>query len=430
MRIALVYPESYEIAHHKNNRKEFPPFGVLYLAAVAEKEGYEVQIFKVNNQNKVFDFSTFDVVGFSIASSYSYNLIKDVRNNSCFSSQAFLVAGGIHATLFPENSLMDLKLDLVFIGESENSLIHVLSELPDKDFSKIKGICYLNEAGELVIRINSELVYELDKIPFPARHLIDENDFIMTDRLSNTNIRMAHVLVSRGCPFNCYFCGNLYKNIRYRSPENVREELLYLINTYKIEGFAITDDNFIVNKKNVIEICNGIKDLELKWSALSRLDTLDEEVLWSMHDAGCIEIKFGVESGNEDLLKSMNKTITREKIISAINLTKKMGYMVKIFLIHGFPGENIKTSNDTISLLQECGKNIDRVSLFRFVPLPGSYVYNNPEKYFLNIKNVDLNNYHIYYNDCHWWGNTNDFNEMCKGYEMLRTYICNTWGSC
>jgi radical SAM superfamily enzyme YgiQ (UPF0313 family) len=212
-----------------------------------------------------------------------------------------------------------------------------------------------------------------------------------------------------------------------------RQELVQLKEVYGIDGFAVTDDNFIVSPRNVLDVARSIKDLGLKWSALSRVDTFREDLARAVSEAGCIEVKFGVESGSERMLKAMKKNITREQIITTFRLAKSVGINAKAFIIHGYPGENMETTLETISLLDKVKGEISRISLFRFVPLPGTYVYNNPQEF--NLKGTDKDSdwdgnwgkYHIYYNDYHWWGTTDDFDEMNRGYDLLRQYVESIW---
>lgn len=251
----------------------------------------------------------------------------------------------------------------------------------------------------------------------------------MTDRLANTDLRMAHIMITRGCPYSCHFCASRQKQVQYRSAQNVRKELQQMKADYGIEGFAVVDDNFTVNKKRVKEVCEEVRDLGLYWSALSRVDTVDFETLRAMRDAGCIEIKFGVETGSENLLKAMGKKISRSQIILAIETANSLGIGVKVFLIHGFPGENLTTTRETIELLEEVKGCIERVSLFRFVPLPGSYVYKNPSEFQMNIPtNAETwKDLHIYHNNRHWWGTSHDFQEMKEAYKELLEYVEMNW---
>jgi len=221
----------------------------------------------------------------------------------------------------------------------------------------------------------------------------------------------------------------MQKRIQYRSGGNIRLELEHLKRKYKIDGFAVADDNFVVNKSIVRNVCEAIGGLGLRWSALSRVDTVDYELLETMHDAGCIELKFGVESGSEKMLQSMGKNISGNQIRKAITLAYSVGIQIKIFLVHGFPGENFASTRETLSLLKDIKHMVNRVSLFRFVPLPGSYVFKNPELFNLTIpKHIsDWGIFHIYHNDRHWWGNKGDFRQMELAYQELRKFIADYW---
>lgn len=119
MKIALISPEYYDIAHFGVKRKEIPPFGVLYLAAVIEQKGIDVTLYRVSNEQYRFDLREYDIVGFSISSSVTYSILKKVREYSQFSDNVLLIAGGIHTTIFPENVIDDLKVDIACIGEEK-----------------------------------------------------------------------------------------------------------------------------------------------------------------------------------------------------------------------------------------------------------------------------------------------------------------------
>jgi anaerobic magnesium-protoporphyrin IX monomethyl ester cyclase len=374
MRVALVYPEVYDLARFKEKRKEFPPFGVLYLAAVAEQAGHAVTIFKVTDQDWRLDLTSFPAIGFSIPSSATYGIIKKSRMDSTYATGALIMVGGVHPNFYPAQTLTDIRPDVVGVGEGEDTfleLLELLDEASTRRFDRIDGVCYFGERGPTLTKPRIPM-RDIDVLPLPARHLLDPGDLVMSDRLSNTDLNMAHVMFSRGCPFPCRFCAAAQTRIQYRSGASARLELDHMIDRYGIDGFAIVDDNFIVNKTKVRDICTSIRDLKLRWSALSRVDTIDQALLDDMAASGCIEVKFGMESGSEALLKAMRKNTTQQKIGAAVAMATKSGIKVKLFLIHGYPGENLETTQETITLLGELAGDIERVSLFRFVPLPGT----------------------------------------------------------
>lgn len=427
MKCALIYPEMYELSRYGTKRKEFPPFGVLYLAAALEKAGDKVDIFTATEENVAFDFLEYDAVGFSISASCAYNLIKNVKKYSKFSESCIIFSGGIHTTLFPEQVIEELDLNIAFIGESDESIVEFSDRInSNNNYYYIAGTC-VNNNGKIIRYSARELINDINRLEFPARHLLDVDKIVMENRLAGTDYKIAHIMASRGCIYNCYFCANQDKKIRYRTGVDVKNELELLKSQFQIEGFCITDDNFIINTNNVKEICNEIKPLNLKWSALSRVDTVNKDTMEIMFKSGCIELKFGIESGSEAMLSKMNKNISLSQIRKAIITAKEVGINVKVFLIHGFPGENMSTTLETVSLLNELKTYIDRVSLFKFVPLPGSYVFNNPQKF--NLKNIDnFNRLYIYNDDIHWWGENNDFIEVKESFELLNNFINDNWG--
>jgi coproporphyrinogen III oxidase-like Fe-S oxidoreductase len=190
-----------------------------------------------------------------------------------------------------------------------------------------------------------------------------------------------------------------------------------------------------LNKENVKNICKSIKELNLSWATLSRVDRLDNNTLEVMKDSGCYELEIGVEAGSQKILDLMNKRITIQQIKEGLRLSYEAGINNKVFLIHGFPGENYETTMNTIELLEEVGQWIERTSLFRFVPLPGTYVYNNPKEFdirgTINTPNWDGNwgKFHIHHNKHHWWGNDNDFDILNISFEVLYNYVENRWPS-
>lgn len=432
MHVALVYPEVYDLARFKEKRKEFPPFGVLYLASVAEQSGHEVTIFKVTDQDWRLDLTDFEAVGFSIPSSATYGIIKKARFDSIYRNDPLIMVGGVHPNFYPERTLTDIRPHVVGIGEGEDTFLELLAEARTRQFESVDGVCYLGDHGPARTTPRKPM-RDIDVLPLPARHLLNPADLVMTDRLSSTDLRMAHVMFSRGCPFPCRFCAAAQTRIQYRSGASARFELEHLIENYGIDGFAIVDDNFIVNKNKVRDICLSIRELGLRWSALSRVDTIDQALLDDMAASGCIEVKFGMESGSEALLKAMRKNTTQHQIRNAVRMACQAGIKVKLFLIHGYPGENLNTTRETIGLLDELAGDIERVSLFRFVPLPGTYVYDHPEEFGLHGTdrdpgwNGDWSRYHIHHNHLHWWGSDQDFSLVQRGYEELRGMVDRRW---
>ncbi len=431
MKIALLYPEVYDMARYKEGRKEFPPFGVLYLAPVIAADGHHVDILKVSPDTSRLDLREYDAVGFSLSSSATYGIMLAARNQSQFHEDALIMVGGVHCNFYPEMSLRDFRAHVASYGESEETICQIIQQKGKKSFEGIKGVMWYKD-GVVVRNPPVTLIRDIDQLPLPSRSLLPKNDFVLTDRLAGTQLRMAHVMFSRGCPFPCTFCAAGQTKIQYRSGASARTELEHLIDEYDIQGFSIVDDNFVVARQKVMDICKNIEDLNLYWSALSRVDTVDEELLDYMATSGCIEIKFGMESGSERLLKLMRKNTTQAKIKKAVDLAVKAGIEAKVFIIHGYPGEDLESTQETINLLSEMGDSISRVSLFRFVPLPGTQVYAQnyiDGTHLQSDWNGDWSKFHIHHNERRWWGSDKEWMEVQIGYEKLREFVEANWNT-
>lgn len=433
--IAVVYPEVLDMARYREKRKEFPPFGALYIAAALESAGASVEVFKINPYALSFDFSKFDAVAFSISASATFNMFLECRLKSTFRGDVLILAGGIHANLLPEQTLIDLKPDVVGIGEGEDTIVEILQHIETRDFSSVPGVCYLTPDGKIVKTPPRQSLRDIDRFPFPARHLIPTSDFVMADRMSNTSLRMTHLMPGRGCPFPCRYCASAQTKVQYRSGANIRSELDHLVKNYGIEAFAVVGNDFILSKRNVADICTSIAELRLQWATLSRVDRVDEELLALMKAGGCYELEFGVESGSQRILDLMDKRVSVEQIRFALRASHNAGINNKVFLVHGFPGEDEASTKETIALLDEVGKWIERVSLFRFVPLPGTFVYKNAKMF--NLRGVDFQpdwdgdwgKYHIHHNNHHWWGSEDDFKELNRSFLLLAEYVESRWPS-
>ena len=173
----------------------------------------------------------------------------------------------------------------------------------------------------------------------------------------------------------------------------------------------------------MLEICESISQFNLPWSALSRVDTIDDEIVSALHRSGCIELKFGLESGSNLMLKKMNKGFNVQQAQNAIDICARYGIRVKLFLIHGFPGENMETTQETIEFLEKNAHIINRVSMFRWTPLPGSYVYNNAAMYGLDPKMLEFDNAVIYSKESNWFADPSINKEVDEAYVVLKNRI-------
>lgn len=438
-KMALIYVNSYEIARKGKSRKEFPPFGVLYLASSVEECGWDVDLIAVdeNMKSEELDWTKYDIIGFSIVSSYSYDILKKCYDASAKRRDVLIVAGGYQAEKFQNEVFRDFDARIIFKGEGEESIKEVCQNYGNQDFAKIDGIVYRNAAGKTFAN-GGRCIVDIDKIPEPARSKLNTDDVVMKDRLAGTEIRMVHMLFSRGCIYSCKYCaanqdGNV-KKIRYRNKVQIVKELKNLKATYNIEGFSIIDDCFLTDQQKAIEICNYIKEekLGLLWSLAARVDQINDDILNALKNSGCIEIKFGIETGSDQLLRAMQKGTTVEKAEYAIKLTKSHNIGVKLFIITGLPGETDDTHNETKNFLSKMRNNdlVDRVSLLRYTPLPGSYIYENANNFGINKERLSIDSFskmHLYKNSNNWWKDDGRFEKCNEWYSEMRELIDNYW---
>lgn len=346
------------------------PLGLLYLGAVLECAGVKVTIVDLNFHKdlKVLGRCEADVYGVYCSSSLLQSCLEVNNFLKTLRPKALRIVGGPHATCMPYE--MSQYFDKVVVGEGEKAVIEIL---------KGKWI------GKLV---HCPPIENLDTIPFPARNLIPIRKY---HRRIAGEVSTG-LITARGCPFNCAFCSKVWgKKVRFRSAENIIGEVKDCIIKYDIRAFSIRDDTFTLNRKRLFKILRGFQKLNVRWRCLTRTDQVDETVLKNMKKAGCVQIVYGIESGNQQILNNLRKGTTVEQNAKAIRLTKKAGIHVKAAVIVGSPGETWKTARETVEFIEN---NLpDEGIVCIFTPYPSSPIWTNPEKFKMKILTRDLSKY-------------------------------------
>jgi anaerobic magnesium-protoporphyrin IX monomethyl ester cyclase len=380
MRICLINPS------HEESLDPIldPPLGLLYVATVLKMAGYNVSVLDLSFYNreewsKVIPYA--DVYGISITTvSFGRAIfIRDICKK--INSSCMIMVGGPHPTALPTEMLAEF--DMVIVGEGENVIVDAINY--EGDVGKIfYGNGEVNGEGKVGGDVND--------IPFPDRDLLVNS---ITDYTRKVNGEKAtSIIASRGCPYSCSYCINstkvLFKNVRFRSVENIIGELEELMFKYRFKGFVFYDDTFTIHPK-IYELLDEIKRLNIYFRCNGNTRRDNRKLFEKLYEAGCKEISFGIESGSQKILDNINKKVTVEQNRIAILDAKDAGLMVKAFLMVGSPGESWDTVYETVKFMNETKPQY--WSLFNFVPLPGCDIYNNPDKYHIKIISRDYDNY-------------------------------------
>jgi anaerobic magnesium-protoporphyrin IX monomethyl ester cyclase len=366
--ILLIFPPFTE------QKSEYLPLGIAQLAAVLEKNNQKVDVLDLglydidewkSHLSKKLDEVKPDIIGISSLTTLYKNACDVARFVKEKSPNIKILFGGVHSTVQPDKILKEDFVDYVIRGEGEYSLLELVR---GDDLDKIKGLSYKKE-GKIFQNPNRELIQDLDSLPFPARHLFDLKKYSWYPELS--------LISSRGCPFPCYYCfsGTFGKKFRFRSAENIVQEIEQIIKNYGVKRFYFYDDLFTLNKERVIDFCNLIikKNINIKWRCCSRIDTIDKERLDYMKKAGCEKIHYGIESGDPELIKKI-KGITLQQAKNAIKLTRKAGIESRCYFMIGHPWDTKKTIKNTISFSKKI--DADLVQFAITTPFPSTELWD------------------------------------------------------
>ncbi|MEW6067354.1 MAG: radical SAM protein [Nitrospirota bacterium] len=349
MKIILIYPYFLEDRLQEDDVCVVP-IGLYYVGAILKESQYDVEILNWHDINKtphkieeMLKEKRPDVIGFSIVHANRWGAIDIAKIAKQILPEVKIVFGGIGTTFLWKHLLEHFgEIDYAVLGEGEYSFLRLIQCIEKEDYEKIdeiKGIAF-HRGGRAIKTNDAEVVQDLDHLPMPSKYF-----------------EFQHLIFSRGCPANCTFCGSPKfwgRKVRFHSPEYFVEQMEHLY-CKGINFFYVSDDTFTMRKDYVISICKKIieKNLRINWFAISRVNYVDEEVIYWMRRAGCIQISYGVESGSGKIREVLNKNIKTDDIKRAFALTTMYGILPRAYFIYGSPGENWKTIRETIDLICE-----------------------------------------------------------------------------
>ena len=359
-----------------------PPLGLMYLAGYLEQfSEHKIEILDcpvegINSYSQLKDKireKNPEIVGITAMSFTIVDVIKSAKIIKEVNRQTKIVLGGPHVNIFPQETMKIKEVDFLVLGEGEKPFKDLLDNINNiQGLYKIKGIVFRDKERVVNTGIR-ELIMDLDKIPFPARHLTPYRKYFS---VISKRAPVTTMFTSRGCPYKCLFCDrpHLGKIFRARTAINVVDEMDVCQNM-GIKEIFIYDDTFGVDRQRVLNICSEIKrrGLNITWDVRTRVDTVDEEVLRAMKGAGCLRIHYGVEAGTKKILKVLRKGITLEQVRKAFYLTKKIGIKTLGYFMIGSPSETKEDILETIKLMKELNPDFVHVSIT--TPFPATDLY-------------------------------------------------------
>lgn len=381
------------------------PLGLGYIAAVLLQHGItDVQIADaaaehLSNQDLVARIKRdkVDLVGIT-ATTYSYfdaaSLARDIKKST--DGRVPVVLGGTHISAIPSHAMDCEAFDYGVIGEGEYTFLELVTKLArGEDPSDVAGIAYRRD-DELVFTPKRPLVMDLDTIPFPARNLMKTRLYASLP----TDVRYLPKFTqipTRGCPFQCNFCDSAAvtgKKYRAPSPKYLVDEMEHLKKDFGVREVAFAATTFTVSHKKTEIFLEELtaRRLNMAWTASTRVDVVDADLLKKMKQAGCWSIRMGIESGNDDVLKFIQRGMTTDEVRQVVGWADDAGLQIKAFFIVGHLIDTPATIQQSIDFA--CSLPLDDVTVQINTPLPNTPQFKMAPAY--GELNADFSRYNFW----------------------------------
>lgn len=367
-----------------------PTLGISYICSCLEQSGYDCQIFNAyfrswsdeEIQKYVMEYKP-DVIGLSAMTheiSHAAQVAEYLKNKL----NVPVVVGGCHITALPEQTLAEFSaFDYGIYGEGEKTFMELLEHFQQGSAS------YLSEIDGLVFRRHGQVVVnkprpfltseELDTLPYPAYH---QHYGKNTNALSGKQSYYT-MITSRGCPYNCAFCMQvLGRKVRRRSHQSICDEVKFAISSYDAHTINFADEVFLFNNDNTRQLLQFMIDQglpeKIRWTGLIRANYVQKDLIDLAKRAGCCRLSMGVESGDSEILKIIDKGITLEQVENAVRIIKDAKVRLSTYFILGHPNETRETVKKTVDLAVKLNTNTIAVGLM--VPYPGTRIYDMAQR--------------------------------------------------
>lgn len=418
MKILIIVPRMFESSN--DHAKYLMPIGLAYISSVLKRSHYEVDFLNLNFCNESVDGAIKETLtkkgyGYILSGGICtyYSAIKDIVDSAReYAPFAKIILGGGLISSRPELMFKSLQPDYLVVGEGELTIIELLDHLKNKqELSEVNGIAYCGAANEVILTNSREPIKDIDSLPWPDYEGL-KLDTILEQINPSTmyyydlfdNPRPYPILVSRSCPYSCTFCyhpiGNKY---RQRSIPNIIDEISFAIERYKINIIDMYDELLSNDKERVYDLCKRLKQLikaspwEIKWNCQLRVDTITEDLVKTMKDAGCYLISLGLESYSPEVLKSMEKKITPQQIDNALRITHRLHMTITGNFIFGDIAETKKTAQETFKYWKKNFHGFigEAVAVGHVEVYPGTPIYEHALKRGIITNELDFIENHL-----------------------------------
>jgi len=342
------------------------PIGIAGLASLAESRGHRVRILDIGLEpdlsplGRILRGSRFDIAGLSCMSAEFLGGLQAASVIRETSPGTHVIFGGQHPSIMPEQCMKAGCIDSLCIGEGE----HVWSEFLDRmaagtGLEGVRGL-WFRRGSEVFCNPPRAEFADVDALPMPAYHLLDMERYFAIDfvRFPTSSRRALQIFTSRGCPYRCIYCHDLFgKRFRGRRPELVWEEIRQLHDTYGIREFMVEDDVFNMDMERAKRICDlviasGLR-LGFQFGNGLRLDRFDEELMQKLALAGTHHIAIAVESASPRIQKVIRKNLKLDRLDEVLGWARKHGIGTMGFFMLGFPGESVAEIRQTIRFARD-----------------------------------------------------------------------------
>jgi len=361
----------------------YPPIELAHVASVLEADGFEVVLLDADARRLDTKGALAAILAekpdFVALDSSSTSLDKDLELARSVRRDAKVPVAilGSQVTYTPGEIFADDNVDAVVRGEPEETVRELARRVRDGGgFAGVEGISWRQPGGEIVHEKEREKIRDLDAMPLPARHLLDNASY----HFPGIDGPVTTVKSSRGCPLDCSFCGYTLAQglrFRFRSPESVLAELTDIVRNYGVRHVVFRDPIFTTQKPRIHAICDGIleRKLDLEWQCETAVKTLDRPLLEKMARAGCKHISLGVESGNIEIQKKHcgAKLLDHDKAVAIFRDCREVGIETRAFCMIGFPEETAAMAEETMRLVERCDP--DQVQYCAVTAYPGTPLY-------------------------------------------------------